>query len=833
MVSTRDNRCARAFMNDFFASLSRFQHRQPFAILVIAIVVSVLSLFFIRDLGLDSRFIALLPDDRPSVRDLEEVKDRVSGLSTMSIVIESPSKNVAALRKFAEDLATRLQKHPPEKVGVIDWNVVAYENFVRDNRHQYAPLELLERLRDALEERVDKEKLKKNPFYVDLEEDNESESVEDVLKELEEKGEGAEKKTSRFPDGFYQHADGDVIAIFSRSNVGGDKVSTSDLIKIIDREVQSLDPKSYATDLLIKYSGDVIIAKEEQQAIARELVIATVLTVLIVMLLILVFFRRLRALPLLAMGLIPPTLASFAIAELTVGSLNTSTAFLGSIIIGNGVNPNIIWLSRYFEERRAGCGVQDAIEQTHRGAWLATMIASGAAALAYGSLMITEFRGFRDFGVIGGAGMVLCWLSAMLVLPAAACAYERWRPLKSKEGKRTGRFADVFAAVAGKFPAGVLVASALVTCVAVVAVGKAIIDDPIEYNFKRLRSVRNESASVARMANKKVNQILSSEEQGRGIAILVPTLEDVAFIEAQLKPTKGKTHGGVRTLMDLLPSDVEFKRETLEEIRSLLSELRPHVDDETRQRIDDNIPPEELPKLGLGDLPEQVARRFTEKDGTRGRIMVAKEAKDRSIWDGRYLVEWAGQLRKLKAKDGSRPPLAGRVTVFADVVEAVYEDMPKAIGAAFLATLILVLGAFSHRSDSLLSIMALLLGILWMVGAMALLGMKLNFLNFVAFPITFGNGVDYSINVVRRYRLEKRAGNADPIAAAVKLSGGAVVLCSLTTIVGYSSLYVSANLAMNSFGLAMAISEVTCLLAAVLTMPALMILLRRRALHNL
>ena len=51
----------------------------------------------------------------------------------------------------------------------------------------------------------------------------------------------------------------------------------------------------------------------------------------------------------------------------------------------------------------------------------------------------------------------------------------------------------------------------------------------------------------------------------------------------------------------------------------------------------------------------------------------------------------------------------------------------------------------------------------------------------------------------------------------------------MTTIIGYTSLYVSANQAMNSFGLAMAISEVTCLLAAVLTMPAVMIMMRRRA----
>jgi len=40
--------------------------------------------------------------------------------------------------------------------------------------------------------------------------------------------------------------------------------------------------------------------------------------------------------------------------------------------------------------------------------------------------------------------------------------------------------------------------------------------------------------------------------------------------------------------------------------------------------------------------------------------------------------------------DGSRPPLAGRAPVFADTISAVYEDMPKAIGAAFFATVVLV-----------------------------------------------------------------------------------------------------------------------------------------------
>ena len=53
---------------------------------------------------------------------------------------------------------------------------------------------------------------------------------------------------------------------------------------------------------------------------------------------------------------------------------------------------------------------------------IGSLLASGAAALAYGSLMITDFRGFRDFGIIGGVGMVFCWISAITILPAAVAA---------------------------------------------------------------------------------------------------------------------------------------------------------------------------------------------------------------------------------------------------------------------------------------------------------------------------------------------------------------------------------------------------------------------------
>ena len=58
--------------------------------------------------------------------------------------------------------------------------------------------------------------------------------------------------------------------------------------------------------------------------------------------------------------------------------------------------------------------------------------------------------------------------------------------------------------------------------------------------------------------------------------------------------------------------------------------------------------------------------------------------------------------------------------------------------------------------------------------------------------------------------------------AALATTGGAVFLCSYTTIVGYGSLLLSQNLGIHSFGLAAMLGEVSCLAMAVVLAPSLL-----------
>jgi predicted RND superfamily exporter protein len=162
--------------------------------------------------------------------------------------------------------------------------------------------------------------------------------------------------------------------------------------------------------------------------------------------------------------------------------------------------------------------------------------------------------------------------------------------------------------------------------------------------------------------------------------------------------------------------------------------------------------------------------------------------------------------------------------LFADVLQQIQKDGPVITGVATLALVALVLLVVGRSRRSVAVLVATGAGSLAMVAVCACVGLKITFLDFVALPITLGLGIDYAINVA------DRAAKSDPV-VALRSTGGTVFVCSLTTIIGYASLLVSDNLSIRGFGLASLIGEITCVIAALVLVPAIIALpaLRGRA----
>jgi len=99
--------------------------------------------------------------------------------------------------------------------------------------------------------------------------------------------------------------------------------------------------------------------------------------------------------------------------------------------------------------------------------------------------------------------------------------------------------------------------------------------------------------------------------------------------------------------------------------------------------------------------------------------------------------------------------------------------------------------------------------------AMTLFHIKINFFNFVALPVSFGIGVDYAVNFVLRYDQDPSQGAL----GVLRSTGGAILLCSMTTMLGYTALLGSVNQAIRSLGLLAVLGEIGCLAAAAWCYP--------------
>ena len=217
-----------------------------------------------------------------------------------------------------------------------------------------------------------------------------------------------------------------------------------------------------------------------------------------------------------------------------------------------------------------------------------------------------------------------------------------------------------------------------------------------------------------------------------------------------------------------------------------------------------------------------MARPFTERDGTRGRIVYVAPTEGQSVRNLRYLLKWANAYRTVELPSGEVIYGSGRAVIFADMLSGVTEESPKAILFAGIMTALVVIITFMRSKNGWraigLVLAALGMGLAWMGGILWYTGIRINFLNFIAIPITLGIGVDYAINMVHRWRIE----GAGKLPTVVRETGGAIVLCSLTTILGYTALMQSVNAAVRSFGMVAVIGELTCITSVMVVLPAIL-----------
>ncbi|WP_437877323.1 efflux RND transporter permease subunit [Sorangium sp. So ce513] len=840
--------------------------RRPWHVIGLAIAAMAGLWTYASRLELRTELRELLPSDSPAFMAYERQARRVDGGAQLIVIAESPDRGAnerfidalteqleaplrqrAACQAACADDACRQACGPESLIRYIESGTKEVRRFFDENKWLYASVGELEKADEAIE----LELALRGGLIEDLDEgdaggarggqaagapEKKGLSLDDTWAELQRRL----KKIDEFPSGYFSTPDGRMVAIriVSRSAGMGDR-KAAQLLDDVTALVDRLEPARFHPDMQVGYAGDIPNAIAEQKSLVSEAVWATVVALVLILGGVILYYRSPWSLLVIGLPTAFGASAGYAFATATYGYVNTVGAFLGAIIVGNGVNYPIVLLSRYRDFRARGIPAEVARREAVFNAFRAELVGASVAAIAYGSLTITHFRGFSQFGTIGFVGMLAVWASIVPLVPATLVAIERMQaklppwlrdppPRISEEGA-SGPTARLLARATKRWPVVIL---AVAPIVLVLAAWKlpAYVSDPWEYNFARLGSKSSQQKGAGSWSLK-ASEVFGGKMNVAGAMMLADTPEQVPAIKAQIlandaKDPQGKLVADVATIADVLPGTPEEQRKKIEILERIRDRLTPRVlrslSPEEQERVQLMKPPETLRVIAPQDLPDLIRRRFEENNGVVGTVFYVKYKNDVSFSNGRNLLRMANTTGNVVLPDGTHVVTASRPTVFAEMIRSMERDGPLATAASFLAVTIVVVLATGSLMGSLTVLSALVLGVLATAVAMAMLDVKINFLNFIALPITFGIGCEYPFNVFDRARLL-----GGDVALALKRSAGPVALCSYTTVLGYGSLVFADNQALNSFGWVAVSGEIACVATALLFLPALLHVLNR------
>jgi predicted RND superfamily exporter protein len=806
---------------------------RPYLFLLGALLITGLSVQRASHLEVRSSFEELLPVDVPSVKQIKELAKRVGGDGTVLVVVEAldgPS-GLKAAEKMADELAKDFLAMGPKEIRSVEASMAPVRDWFEDHWPLFAPLTDLIKARDSVREQVHQAKASANPLAVSLD-DEEAPAAAPSNPLLDPKQklprELVADRFDRYVDGYMVAPDHKSITVVVRPT--GTSLDVNQAKALVSRMQAVVDKRKVEiaqAHLRIGFGGTFPLFIADYEAIIHDVFGTAVLVTSLVLISIFLFFRDARSVLTLGLAVLIAVAITFGLTQLVIGYLNTQTAFLGAIVVGNGINYGLIYLARVKQLRWQGKSLREACLEGAQTTAHATLLASAATSISFGTLIIAANRGFRDFGFIGGIGMLLCWVSTFTLVPALLYAYEQLRgPPKPKADVTHARL-ERWLGVLFARPRLVIGIFSVLTIASALLFLRAL-PHAMERNLDNL-SNEIKGHDQLKADHERANSGLGKSIAG-SIALMDSWADADKFCDVIHERMKQKPYDELISSCDTLSSVVpRLQEEKLSVIQEIVKELpdnviarAPAAQRERLRTVRDQLAAQR--QVSPADVDKQAPSlldRFRERNGAVGNLAVVTAAPNARTELAENLRNFVKGVRDVQV-GGKSWDATGENVIFADLLDNIDREGPRTTFLSFAGVFLLVFVFFRNVRTSLEVVGTLTVGIILMCGAATALGLKINFFNFIVFPITFGIAVDYGANIAAR--IHDRGGE---VLASLAEVGPAVALCSWTSIIGYGSLLQAANRALRSFGWYAMVGEVTTIATALILLPALLLLARR------
>ncbi len=654
------------------------------------------------------------------------------------------------------------------------------------------------------------------------------------------------------------------------------------IIKILD------EIKGELPEVNISTTGAIPISRDEMESIGSSTMVLSLAALLIIFVVLVWNFRSVYT-PLFAVfPIIVGIIWAVGFYRLTIVDLNIVTAMIMLVLLGLGIDFSIHLITRFYEERGAGKSLEEALSagvvKTGKG------VVTGAitSALAFFALMVGDTKGIVEFGFCAGSGIIIILAAIFFILPALLV----WRDnrLSRKDRRIQSRDFDALGNFAGKVASRKSISLSIVALLAVVAVYQ-IRNIEYEYNLMEtepegLDSIMLQDEIIDRfklsidMAFTTVDTVSQSRSLSKklkkksvvgevdSIDRWLPELEWIEHNDSVIRRLKQDIDKDIQ--QDFIsPAGLSARKQMVEELQRLLHNMIEieelsfisgqdrvliafgritggeqqngilvklvnrfkvnqvdwqgidrlaqvfslHLKDRLTQMVKNTGPvTEEM-------LPEKLRNIYKNKD--TGRYLV-------QVYPKKNLYEREPLLRFTESVNSASSNITGIPNLMLLINESMIKDGTRALLVAALVIFILIFIDLRNLTATLVAMIPLMFGVIWMLASMVIFGIKLNFSNMAVIPIIIGIGVDNGIHILHRWRQEGIGG----LQKATAKVGHAILMTSITTMVGFGSISFYTHRGMASLGNILFLGVGFCFLSTILILPSLGSFVEKRIINR-
>jgi hypothetical protein len=854
-----------------FLRIEEFSRRRYRLVFLATLLLCVASILLGRRLSLDADVMNLVPRHNPVIRTFREALADFGSIDYLLLLVEArDGQGPEDLQEFADVLAARVAALPT--VSYVEYKIDTsskFFSFFRTHQILFLPPDRLPELRAkftdaAIRERVrdnlrqltgpssifSKRLLEEDPFL-----------ISPLLFEEALRSKGPLKVD--LASGYYLARDGSALLIIAKpvkpaqdtafdknliAQVRGAEAEAAREFAAERREAvgveaedsgsrRSGDAGEVAAAPLVRLGGGYIIADADSTLIKKDMVNIGLWSFGIILALYYFCYRRFGAVLYSSVPLLVGQILTLAIAYIFLRNLNSATTGFSAMLMGLGTDFTIVMYARYVEERARGASLADALRLMMGASALGVFTGAITSAGTFYSMCITEYKGLRDFGFLVGTGILLCLVAILFLLPAMI-AWHEGRAGRKGITKRLYLHSFGIERVmtwSTRRPWPVLLGSILLTIVGGTYAWNISFTDDV----RKLRSETNEGVQMEKVVAEKFGAAFSPMMvvcSGGDLETVMQRNRDAnrildGFVEDHVLL-------GYESIFSYVPPRQEQERV----IASLGNGSRDALDTRRIERtfraalrangFREGIYDDYLKALPAALRPEQpVTVEDLNAAGLDRFVSRYIRKTDDGSWKSvTYLFRPPSASKRapiglVAAFDGKDGIALTSVNIASAELKTIFKrDAWRAVILGLLIVTVLLWLDFRSLWLTTLANIQLLTGVVWMLGAMTLLNIEMNFVNAFVTTMILGVGIDYGIHIIHRISQE---GLSNP--TGLLETGKAVVMAALTNVAGFGTVWVCSNYpGLASMGLVAAIGSFTCLVTSLTTLPALLILTKTR-----